>query len=398
MNVEQPLLGRRGTLLLLVALGTFPPLSIHLYLPALPQMAETFATTPPVVNLTLGAHMVAFAIAMLFWGPLSERTGRKPILLTALALYITASLLCALSQTIEALIAFRILQGFAGGGVTVIGTTIVKDIFDGPARERALALVMSMVIIAPMTAPVLGAFLLSVASWQALFLLLALFGCAASLLVVLFRETLPEKSTGPLLRAWGRLGVVLANPRFTYLLLTFSLSPMCLMAFVGTAVYIYIDGFGLSEQAFSLIFGANALFAIIGPSLYLRLRRVLAGPTIILGAFTGMTLAGVAMLLFGHVSPFVFAAIAATCTTCVIVVRVPGTNLLLDQQSRDIGSAAGLIQFGATIMGASAVQIVPALSPDLITNYACLLIAVGATCSLLWLCVRRRPFVTGKGP
>ncbi len=87
MKVNQPILGRKGTLLLLVVLGAFPPLTIDLYLPAMPQMAGTFATSHGLVNLTLGAYMAAFAIGILFWGPLSERTGRRPILFAALAIY-----------------------------------------------------------------------------------------------------------------------------------------------------------------------------------------------------------------------------------------------------------------------------------------------------------------------
>ncbi|SDJ42025.1 MFS transporter [Aliiruegeria lutimaris] len=93
MIVEQPVLGRRGLLLLLITLGAFPPLTMDLYLPALPQMAATFQTSHAMVNLTLAAFMVAFAVGLLFWGPLSKRTRRKPLLLATLALYVAASLL-----------------------------------------------------------------------------------------------------------------------------------------------------------------------------------------------------------------------------------------------------------------------------------------------------------------
>ena len=396
MKVEQPKLGKKGTLLLLVSLGAFPPLTMDLYLPALPQMAEAFATSHGMVNLTIGAYMVAFALGMLFWGPLSERTGRKPILFAGLAIYISASLLCALASSVDALIAFRILQGLGGGGVTVVGTAIIKDLYDGRERERAMATVMSLVIIAPMVAPVLGAFLLKMASWHAMFIALALFGCCAAVLVALYRETLEEKSTGPLLKSWSRLGTVLMNPRFAYLLLMFSLAPMCLMAFLGIAAYVYIDGFGLSEQTFSFFFAFNAAFAMLGPVLYLRLSRTIPVRMIILGSFAVVVLGGTAMLLFGGLSPWLFAALAAVSTTAVIMLRVPGVNLMLEQQSRDTGSAAALIQFCGTIMGATGIQIVSAHSHDLIRNYGVLLIVIGTTCAALWLRVQHRPFVAEK--
>ncbi|MDF1779004.1 MAG: multidrug effflux MFS transporter [Rhizobiaceae bacterium] len=398
MNVEQSKLGKRGTLFLLIILGAFPPLTMDLYLPALPQMAENFATSHAMINLTLGTYMVAFAFGMLFWGPLSERTGRKPMLYAALAIYIASSLLCALASNVENLIAFRILQGLAGGGITVVGTSIVKDMFDGRERERVMATVMSLVIIAPMVAPVLGAFLLKVASWHAMFVALALFACFAGGLVALYQETVVDKSTAPILKSWNRLGVVLKNPHFAYLLMLFSLVPMCLLAFLGIAAYVYIDDFGLSEQAFSFIFAFNAACATLGPLLYLRLSRFIPVQSVILGCFIVVVTGGIAMLLFGGYSLWVFAAVAATTTVAVIIVRVPGTNLLLDQQTKDTGSAAALIQFSGTLMGAAAVQIVSANSVNLIRNYGILLIVIGTACATLWLIVRHRPFVAEKLP
>ncbi len=373
-----------------------PPLTMDLYLPALPQMAETFSTSRAMVNLTLGAYMVAFATGMLFWGPLSERSGRRPILFIALGFYTTASLLCTLADSINTLIAFRVLQGFAGGGVTVVGTTIVKDMFDGRERERVMATVMSLVLIAPMIAPVLGAFLLKIASWEAMFLALAFFGCGVSVLVALYKETLQEKSTGTLLHAWGRLFVVLANPRFSCLLFIFSLAPMCLMSFIGIAAYVYVDDFGMSEQAFSFIFAANAACAMLGPTLYLRLSQVFPVRNLILASFTVLIIGGIAMLFFGRLSPWIFAALAACMTVSVILVRVPGANLLLEQQSRDTGSAAALIQFCATIAGATGIQIVSANSHDLIRNYGILLVVIGTACTVLWTFVQHRAFVTDK--
>jgi DHA1 family bicyclomycin/chloramphenicol resistance-like MFS transporter len=393
MNVAQPKLGRKGMLFLLISLGAFPPLTMDLYLPALPQMTETFSTSRGMINLTLGSYMIAFAIGMLFWGPLSERTGRKPILFAALAIYITASLLCAASFSVEALIFARIPQGFAGGGVTVIGTAIVKDMFDGRERERVMATVMSLVLIAPMVAPVLGAFLLKVSSWHMMFVVLAAFGAFAILLVTRYHETLPEKSTGPFLKSWHRLGVVLRNPRFAYLLAIFSAAPMCLMAFIGIAAYVYVDRFGMSEQIFSFIFAFNAVCAMTGPTLYLRLSRVFRVQSLMLGCFGVMVLGGIAMLTFGAQSPFIFAGIAAVMTIAVIMVRIPGANLLLDQQLRDTGSAAALIQFSITLMGATGIQIVTFSSDDLVRNFGVLLVVIGATCATLWLAVRHRPFV-----
>ncbi|MBB1078221.1 MFS transporter, partial [Rhodoferax sp. 4810] len=156
MKRHQKNLGNTGTLIFLALISAFPPLSIDLYLPAMPQMVDTLATTHSRVNMTLSMFLIFYAGGLLFWGPLSEKFGRKPILLTGLGIYIFSSILCALSLSVDQLILSRMLQAFGGSAATVVAAAIVKDLYDGRQRERVMATVMSMVIIAPMVAPVLG--------------------------------------------------------------------------------------------------------------------------------------------------------------------------------------------------------------------------------------------------
>ena len=190
MKQKQPILGNNGTLLFLVLISAFPPLTIDLYLPALPQMVEILNTTQTMVNLTLSVYFITYAVGLLFWGPLSEKFGRKPILLSGIIVYIFASLLCALANNVEHLIVYRVLQAFGGSAVTVVATAIVKDLYEGREREKIMATIMSLVIIAPMVAPILGAFLLQIASWHMIFVALAIFGVIAALFALCYKETL----------------------------------------------------------------------------------------------------------------------------------------------------------------------------------------------------------------
>ncbi|MGB1278520.1 MAG: Bcr/CflA family efflux MFS transporter, partial [Vibrio cyclitrophicus] len=231
-------------LFFLVIISAFPPLTIDLYLPALPQMVEVFNTDRSMVNLTLSSYFVTYAIGLLFWGPLSEKFGRKPILLIGLAGYMVASILCAMTNSIEQLIGARVFQAFAGSAITVIATAIVKDLYDGREREKIMATIMSLVIIAPMVAPVFGAFLLKIASWRMMFVTLAIFGAFASVLACCYQETLENKYQGSIFRSWGRMGVVMKNRSFVKLLVIFSIIPMALMGFLAAGSYIYIDHFG----------------------------------------------------------------------------------------------------------------------------------------------------------
>lgn len=396
MKRPQPVLGKTGMLFFLVIISAFPPLTIDLYLPALPQMVEVFNTDRSMVNLTLSSYFVTYAIGLLFWGPLSEKFGRKPILLIGLAGYMVASILCAMTNSIEQLIGARVFQAFAGSAITVIATAIVKDLYDGREREKIMATIMSLVIIAPMVAPVFGAFLLKIASWRMMFVTLAIFGAFASVLACCYRETLENKYQGSIFRSWGRMGVVMKNRSFVKLLVIFSIIPMALMGFLAAGSYIYIDHFGLTEQQFSYAFAFNALCASFGPTIYMKLSYRMPVQKVISGCFALLALAGIFTLTIGDLSPWFFMFIAAPATLMSIIMRVPGTNLMLNQQDHDTGSAVALIQFFSMICGSLGMVLVSIRPESLIENLGFIQLSVGTLGGLMWLMVRNKEFVTNK--
>ncbi|MEZ8857429.1 multidrug effflux MFS transporter [Vibrio atlanticus] len=383
-------------LFFLVIISAFPPLTIDLYLPALPQMVEVFNTDRSMVNLTLSSYFVTYAIGLLFWGPLSEKFGRKPILLIGLAGYMVASILCAMTNSIEQLIGARVFQAFAGSAITVIATAIVKDLYDGREREKIMATIMSLVIIAPMVAPVFGAFLLKIASWRMMFVTLAIFGAFASVLACCYRETLENKYQGSIFRSWGRMGVVMKNRSFVKLLVIFSIIPMALMGFLAAGSYIYIDHFGLTEQQFSYAFAFNALCASFGPTIYMKLSYRMPVQKVISGCFALLALAGIFTLTIGDLSPWFFMFIAAPATLMAIIMRVPGTNLMLNQQDHDTGSAVALIQFFSMICGSLGMVLVSIRPESLIENLGFIQLSVGILGGLMWLMVRNKEYVTKK--
>ncbi|CAV27169.1 multidrug effflux MFS transporter [Vibrio atlanticus] len=383
-------------LFFLVIISAFPPLTIDLYLPALPQMVEVFNTNQSMVNLTLSSYFVTYAVGLLFWGPLSEKFGRKPILLIGIASYMVASVLCAMTNSIEQLIGARIFQAFAGSAITVIATAIVKDLYDGREREKIMATIMSLVIIAPMVAPVFGAFLLKIASWRMMFVTLAIFGAFASVLACCYRETLENKYQGSIFRSWGRMGVVMKNRSFVKLLVIFSIIPMALMGFLAAGSYIYIDHFGLTEQQFSYAFAFNALCASFGPTIYMKLSYRISVQKVISGCFALLAIAGIFTLTIGDLSPWFFMFIAAPATLMVIIMRVPGTNLMLNQQDHDTGSAVALIQFFSMICGSLGMVLVSIRPESLIENLGFIQLSVGILGGLMWLMVRNKEYVTKK--
>ena len=394
---KQTFFGDRAIIAMLALLSAFPPLSTDLYLPALPHMVEVLQSSQNLVNLSLSLFLLFFALGMLVWGPVSEKYGRKPILLTGLCLYTLGSLGCALSSNVTQLVLSRVVQAFGGGAAEAVATAMVKDMYTGRKRESVLAVVMAMVVVAPVAAPVLGALILKFMSWHVIFWVLAAVGALAFSLALLLDETLGERYSGSLAGSLGRLGVVLKNPRFSILLAIFSIVPLPLMAFIAASSFVYIQGFGMTEQLYSYYFAFNALGALAGPLLFIRISQWLSSANIITASFGLLVICGIVLDVAGRSSPIVFALTMLTATIALSMMRPPTANLLLSQQQGDTGSAASLINFMGMFMGSVGMFLVSLKTGDLIPILALMLVFVGVVCGSLWLLMRGRVCIRQEG-
>lgn len=387
--IHQKYLKDRGLILLIALLSAFVPLSTDLYLPALPGMSEYFHVPVDLTNLTLILFFVFFSVGMLFWGPLSDKYGRRPVLVVGLLIYIAASCACAISWEIWHLIFFRVLQAVGGSAASAVATAMVKDLYEGRKQESVLAVVQSMVVISPAVAPVLGAFMLPYTSWRGLFVVLALIGTVSLIGGLLLTETLPRRNTSTLLQSVRRLGVVLKNPGFTSLLFVFSLVSMASLAFISDSSYIYQNGFGLSEQWFSFYFAINALAMISGPLLYLRLSRSFSRKQVIMACFTIMIAGGALICLFGNQGAIIFTLVLFPATLMGSCVRSPGAFLMLGQQKEDTGSASALINCMGLLFGSAGILIASLDENNLILILGLLYASVGFVCLAGWLLIGR---------
>jgi DHA1 family bicyclomycin/chloramphenicol resistance-like MFS transporter len=390
---SQKYLGNRGLIALIAFLSAFVPLSTDLYLPALPGMSKYFQVPAEQVNLTLIFFFLFFAAGMLFWGPLSDKYGRRPILIAGLAIYSLAGFLCAISQDINQLIAFRILQAIGGSSASAVAMAMIKDVYDSRNREMILAWVSSMVLISPMAAPVLGALLLGFTSWRGVFVVLGVIGLVALSGSLALVETLNTRYAGTLSQSIGRLAVVMKNPGFLSLLIVFSLLSFSSMAFIASSSYIYINGFGLSEKLFSLYFAFNALGMIGGPMLYLRLSKRFRRHLIIIAGFISTFLGGLLVYHLGSLQPWIFALCLFPATTMGSCIRTPGANLMLEQQEEDTGSASALMSCFGILMGSMGMTVISQEWGDTIRILGLMNILVGVLCLGLWLLLSNRPFV-----
>jgi DHA1 family bicyclomycin/chloramphenicol resistance-like MFS transporter len=335
----QKLIGNTGLIIFLVLLNAFVPLSTDLYLPALPTMTEYFNVTPVLTNLTIILFFVFFSVSMLVWGPLSDKYGRRPILLIGLIGYTVASFFCAISSTVYMLIIFRILQAVGAGAASATGMAVIKDVYTGKGLERKLALLQSISVICPVIAPMLGALILRLTDWRGTFYAELVLGIIVIVFSVMFTETLRKKESGGVLQTVSRLFVVLKNKRFTILLIIFSLSGITFMAFVASSSYIYQNTFKLSEQAYSYFFAFNAASTVLGPMLYVGLSGRFSRFGLINLSFIVTIASGILVSLFGNMSPYVFAVALLPSTIMSSFVAPPSRYLLLSQHEGNTGSA-----------------------------------------------------------
>jgi DHA1 family bicyclomycin/chloramphenicol resistance-like MFS transporter len=353
-------LGDKGFIIFIAFLGAFIPLSTDIYLPALPRMVDSLHTTASMVNLTLVFFFIFYAIGTLFWGPLSDKYGRKPILIIGLCVYTIASILCIFSMNVFFLIFFRILQSIGCGSATAVSTAIIKDLYSGKKRVKILAIVQSMGTISPIISPVIGAFILNAVSWRGVFVVLSAIGIISLAGSIVMDETITHRFDGSILKVVSRLGVVARNKGFITLLLTFSILNIAFMSYISASSYIYVDGFGLSERIFSYYFAANAVFFLVGPSVYIKLSKYFHYKAIITTAYIVISISGLLILSIGALKPWLFILTLIPASLCGSLIGPPRTNLMLEQLDGDTGAASSLMSCGFTVFGSIGMLIISA--------------------------------------
>ncbi|MHB8072156.1 multidrug effflux MFS transporter [Desulfosporosinus fructosivorans] len=389
----QKYLGEKGLIVLIAFLSAFIPLSTDLYLPALPRMAENFNAAPSLINLTLILFFIFYAAGSLFWGPLSDKYGRKRILLIGLVIYTVASALCVFSGNVYQLIVFRIIQAIASGAATSVAQAIVKDSYSGRKRLSILAIVTSMTMVAPIVAPVIGALILGFTSWRGVFVILAVIGLLITLAVIAMEETIDQRSTGSILESFGRLGVVAKNPGFMSLLLTFSLMAIPMMSFISASSYIYVNQFGLSEQVYSYFFAANAFFMVIGPLLYMRVVRLIKPISLITASYVIACLSGILICTIGTQSPWLFALSLLPATLTGSITRPPSANLMLEQQKGDTGAVVSLMSFAFTLFGSLGMILISFDWANLVRVMGLMYVVFAFASLVLWVKISKKSFV-----
>ncbi|WP_203076216.1 multidrug effflux MFS transporter [Falsiroseomonas ponticola] len=354
----------RRLAILLGALTALGPLGVDMYLPAFPAMGADLGAGPAEVQRTLATFLLGMALGQLAYGPLADRVGRRIPMMVGLALFILASIGCALARSAESLAWLRLLQALGGCVGTVVSRAVVRDLCDERGAVRMMSLLMLAMGAAPILAPMFGGWMLLGFGWRGIFWFLALYGLVA---LAVLAATLPESLAPEQRRRDGPMAVlstyvsILRDRRFLAPALASSVPMAGLFAYLAGSPIVLMDGHGLTPTQYGMAFGANALALIAASQVTARLVRRHAPAWLLPRVLVAQAVAGVlalAAVLSGLLVPLL-AALFLYLGLLGATLPLAGA-LAMQPMGRVAGSASalmGTIQFGlgalvGAVMGA----------------------------------------------
>jgi MFS family permease len=315
-------LGTKALVGFIAFMNMFVPLSIDLYLPAMPEMGSHFQAGSLLVGMTLTAFFLMFALSIVFFGPLSDKYGRRKILISSTVLYIAASLICAAAPNVYVLIAGRILEAIGAGAIITVATALIKECFTGQSMTKILAVTQALGVIAPMAAPY--------------------------------------------------------------------------MAYLAVSSFVYVSYFGLTAQEYSYYFAVNSAAAIIGPGLYLWLKKSFANRQIIIISFVTASISGLLVLLAGSMAAITFLLSFLPFTIIESMVRPFSMDILLREVKENVGTAAAMINFMHTLLGSIGMALGTLPWPNFIQGLAIIMLVSLGLGILIWKITPQNDQLTGK--
>ncbi|MBV7504016.1 multidrug effflux MFS transporter [Bacillus sp. sid0103] len=351
MMVSSKGISRSQRLWMAVILGTlaaFGPLSIDMYLPALPELAKDFHSNPSLVQFSLTFFLFGLASGQLFAGPLSDVYGRRKPLLIGLITYFVVSLLCAFSPSIWAFIILRLLQGFAGSAGIVISRAIVRDLYSGSELTKFFALLALVNGLAPILAPVVGAQFLKIVPWQGIFIVLSIIGLVMFLVVFFgLPETLSheKRASGGLKNTFFTFKNLILDRSFIGYALVQGLVFAAMFAYISGSPFVVQNIYGGSAQMFSLIFAINGLGIMIASQTTGRLAGRIHESRLFVFGIGLSFLGGIVLLLLLLLNADLLIVLVPLffVVASVGIVNTAGFSLAMQKQGKSAGSASALL-------------------------------------------------------
>ncbi|GAA4405251.1 Bcr/CflA family drug resistance efflux transporter [Advenella faeciporci] len=336
-------------LILMALITALGPITIDMYLPTFPAIAQDLQVSPHQIELTVSSYLLGLSMAQLFIGPITDRYGRKKPLLFGLGLYLLATISCALSTSFEMLLVARTLQAFGAASCIVIPRAVIRDHYNTQDAAHALSLLMLIMGLAPVLAPVAGSFLGPIVGWRGLFAIMLLIAVLLiALCVVKLQESLkPEKVVKLSAKTiGGNYFGLLCHRNFMAFALSGGLGMAGLFAFIASSPTIFITQFGIAPENFGFLFGLNAAGLILGSQISVHMLRKHASikvlkTALLLGLVSSVT--GLLLTLGNLINLTLFMICMFCLSACLGVINPNSTALALKEQGTRLGVASALM-------------------------------------------------------
>lgn len=341
--------GKKYFVFLLVFLGmlsAFGPFVTDMYLPVLPQMADIFKCSASTAQFGLTMSLIGLAAGQLFFGPLSDKYGRKPVLLVSLLLFAVSTVVILFSQTMEWFNICRLFQGIGGAGGIVLSRSIATDYYSGRELAKILAIIGAINGVAPIASPVIGGIVATFTGWQGIFMVLLGIGILIIAMCFLFRESYPleQRNQAGIFTTFASILKLLRMPYFRVYVLMYAFASAILFAYISSASFIIQNHYGYSPFVFSICFAINSVFIGIGSGLSVKIKNsskaAVVGGLLLVGT-------GIAQLVIGTLFDTfpVYEGLTLLMLTGVGYVFTASTTLTMTEGREYIGAASAV--FGA---------------------------------------------------
>lgn len=352
-------------LAVLCLLMAFAAISIDLYLPAMPAMGLSLHASPGMVEYTISGYLIGFSIGQLFWGPVSDRFGRRLPISAGLVLFIVGSVGCASSGNVPVIIFWRVLQALGACASVVLARAMVRDLYSGMRAAQMMSTLMAVMAIAPMVGPIIGGQIAVHAGWRAIFWTMAGVGVFTILALATIPETLPPaaRQQVSLLRFFGQYGSLMRRRK----ILGYTFSGACfyavMFAYIAGTPFAYITYHHISPQMYGVFFAVVTLGITGGNILNARLVRRYSVRTMLRIGATVASLAGIVLFftswsdvggIWGLFLPLFF---IISCNGLVYANTIAGALADVPQQAGAVSAIVGAVQYGCGILGSALVGI-----------------------------------------
>jgi DHA1 family bicyclomycin/chloramphenicol resistance-like MFS transporter len=381
----QPPASRKKLIFILGLLSMLMPLSIDMYLPSFLAIANEFQVDKGMVQLTLSTYVIGFAVGQLFYGPMTDSLGRKPVIICGVIVFAIAAAGCALAQTIEQLIFMRLLHGLAAASASVVISALMRDMFRKEEFSRMMSFVTLVMTIAPLLAPIIGGWLLIWFSWQATFWVLSL---TALFSVILVKTTIPEtlpkekRQKFHFTTTLQNFGSLFRHKQVICYMFASAFSFAGMFSFLSSGPFVYMGLNGVKEENFGYYFAINIVFMFVMTTINSRsVRRRGVERMMLFGLMVQsvMSIALLAVSLF-HLD-FIFMVLAvAGYMGCISMISSNAMAIILEGFPYMAGTAAslaGTLRFGVGALVGLILSKIPALSawPMIISMLICVVLS-----------------------